>query len=477
VLLSLKLRKLDSAKLRRGFHLACINGMATVVERLLQEPDVDPSQNFSFAFCEASRLGHARVVKCLLADGRADPTANGSEALRHAIQNEHVAILKLLLKDGRADPGEAEGGFILEACARRSCAVILLLLDDTRVDPSVPDNQPFNSLCTREDLGDDLPSVVTRFLSDERVDPAADDNKAFINACRHGQVTTVQILLADPRVDPTTRHNQGLCHAIYNDLFDVVRVLLTDKRVDFAPQGAERLWEGACKHGDARIVRDLLNDARLDLIVPPSKAFANVLTNTDHFSGVVNALLLDGQCDPSAESYRLLMSAIKRDDEALIKVLLQDKRVNPAASDTVWVTYAIDTPCTIHALDLMLLDERVDAHSFLHRAFNSTVGNYYTRASKRNIICTNEHTKRMLFKHKYSADVLDALSDFISAQASLSKRVFVLCVERMYRCGGRHGRRVRVVNDVVRSIVCDWLAFRIEKRRVGDPCPKIPYES
>jgi hypothetical protein len=478
VLLALKLRKLGSTKLRRGFYLACINGRATVVERLLQEPDVDPSQKFSFAFCEASRLGHLRIVKCLLADGRADPTANGAEALRHVIQNEHVGILKLLLDDGRADPGEAEGGFILDACARRSCAVILMLLDDTRVDPSVPDNQPFRSLCKREDLGDDLSSVVEKFLADERVDPAADDNDAFIKACcYHGQVTTVQTLLADPRVDPAADNNRGVSAAIYNKRFDVVRVLMTDKRIDIG-RSVEELWEGACEDGDGGFVRDLLNDVRLDLIVPPSKAFANALTNKDHFSDVVKALLLDGRCDPSAESYKLLMSAIKRDDEALVKALLQDKRVNPAANDAVWDALSIDTPCAVTALDLMLLDERVDAHSFLHRTFNCAVWHPGTEASKRNMICTNEHTKRMMFKHKYSARYVDPLSDLILRQASMSRGTFVLCIERMYRRGGRHGRRVLAANDVVRSIVCDWSAFRIKKRGWEPPWAKtpLPYE-
>jgi hypothetical protein len=184
----------------------------------------------------------------------------------------------------------------------------------------------------------------------------------------------------------------------------------------------------------------------------------------------VKALLLDGRCDPSAESYELLTSAIKRDDEALVKALLQDKRVHPAAKGAVRLAYILDTPCTITALELMLVDERVDAHSFLHDTFNdqSTVWTPRTGASKRNSIYTNQHTKRMLFKHKYySAHPSNALSDFISAQVSLSRSTFVLCIERMYRRGGRHGRRVRVVNDVVRSIVCDWSAFRIKKRRVA----------
>jgi ankyrin repeat protein len=71
VSLSLKLRKqeLSFSKLCQRLHLACINGHANIVEKLLddlQEPDIDPLPEGSSVFLQVVRLGHALVVQQLL---------------------------------------------------------------------------------------------------------------------------------------------------------------------------------------------------------------------------------------------------------------------------------------------------------------------------------------------------------------------------------------------------------------------------
>jgi len=60
------------------------------VERLLQDPRVDPSANGNNAIQCASDKGHTTVVERLLQDPRVDPSANGNNAIQCASERESV---------------------------------------------------------------------------------------------------------------------------------------------------------------------------------------------------------------------------------------------------------------------------------------------------------------------------------------------------------------------------------------------------
>jgi hypothetical protein len=475
VSLSLKLRKqkLSSSKVCQGFHLACINGHANIVEKLLQEPDFEPLPESSSVFLQVVRLGHTLVVQKLLEDGRADPTANDNAALRHTVHTADDEILKLLLEDGRADPGQGGGDMLVDACIHSSCAVILLLLGDSRVDPSQPDDAPFRRLTTRMSLGEDLPLVVELFLTDDRVNPAANRNEAFANACIVGQVSTVKALLADPRVDPIEGSERFLAgFSKLNREFDVLRLLVRSTRVDISPYACN-LWFNVCRYGDVGLVKDMLRDPRVDPTVANNMALRHASYNrrfmdrsaSDDDNDVVKVLLKDGRCDPSSCGSMLLIQAIVWDDVDSLMEWLNDKRVNPGAEggDAVWRAHVTPTTCANVALNLFLLDERVDVHTHLKRAFGLLHERTRHTNFRDNLIYTNERAKRLLFKHKFSAHTQYGLAEYILAQSCLSRRTLVLCIERMYRRGGRNGRRAHATNDIVRSIVCEWLPFMIER--------------
>jgi ankyrin repeat protein len=459
---ALKLKRLSSEELQAGFHLACVNGHAKVVKMLLHAPRVDPSQNSSFSFCEASRLGHVHIVKQLLDDGRADPRASSNEAMRHAIQNGSEEVLKLLLQDGRADPGIPHDCFLVDACRCATTAMILMLLRDPRVDPSAPIQTPFLELCKREDIGADLPQVVDLFLADERVDPTVKRNMAMNSACRSAQLHTVNALLAHPRVDPAVGFKVALASATFKRRLDIVRVLVTERRVDFGAY-AERALLDACTFGSTEIVEYLLRDPRVDPTLDGGHALVHA---KDYAGGILKALLLDGRSDPSKFGAGILASAAKRDELETVKLLLQDGRVDPGVfeSENVWLLFKVNNQSAHLALDAVLLDERVDARAFLTKFFESYAAIIKMYPNNR-VVCQNERIRALLFQHSFSAPPGCFVAKDILAQSRCSRRIFVLCVDRLYRRWAGDGRRLHVANDVVRSIVCDWSPFRIDIAR------------
>jgi hypothetical protein len=73
VTLLLQNRNIPPFKLLNAFLSATINGHLAVVERLLQDPRVDPSAGNNGAIQNASANGHLEVVERLLQDPRVDP--------------------------------------------------------------------------------------------------------------------------------------------------------------------------------------------------------------------------------------------------------------------------------------------------------------------------------------------------------------------------------------------------------------------
>ena len=82
---------------------ACGSGHLAIVERLLQDSRVDPSDNDNWAIIFASENGHSAIVERLLQDSRVDPSDDENLAIRWASQNGHSAIVECLLRDDRVD--------------------------------------------------------------------------------------------------------------------------------------------------------------------------------------------------------------------------------------------------------------------------------------------------------------------------------------------------------------------------------------
>jgi hypothetical protein len=83
---------------------ACEDNDLAAVNRLLQDPRVNPAANDNAAIEEASRGGHLAVLERLLQDERVDPSARSNKAIIDASQYGHLAIVKRLIQDKRVDP-------------------------------------------------------------------------------------------------------------------------------------------------------------------------------------------------------------------------------------------------------------------------------------------------------------------------------------------------------------------------------------
>lgn len=244
----------DVDKLHKIFMIAAEEGNAEVVERLLQDPRIDPGVRDNYAIRKASKKGNVDVVRVLLQDPRVDPSADISYTIREASRGGHFETVKLLLENGRARP-EALNNFPLKiAVLRGHDEVVKLLLTDPRVDPTV-DNYylidraiqgPYNNNIELAKILLSSPLVdlnivmekafekedtkVLEYLAQHpRLDPTFNNSQFVRWAAESGYSKIVRLLLKNPRVNPREHDDDALYTAMDNDHTEIVEMLESDK--------------------------------------------------------------------------------------------------------------------------------------------------------------------------------------------------------------------------------------------------------
>ncbi len=118
--------------------VASRDGKYNTLNRLLQDPRVDPTIDNNASLFSAVNWGKISTVKRLLQDPRVDPGAQNNRALIRAIIHNDYEIVKILLQDKRVNPTIQNNKIIKLASQNNYIDIILLLLQDNRVWFSLP---------------------------------------------------------------------------------------------------------------------------------------------------------------------------------------------------------------------------------------------------------------------------------------------------------------------------------------------------
>ena len=116
-----------------AFTWAISEGHIRIIEFLLQSGKVDPTAYNFGLIALASVNGHFDAVELLL---KAAPTANHNFAIRWAASYNRKEMVEELLNDPHVDPSDAGNSAIKAACLKNNLEIVKLLLRDIRVNPS-----------------------------------------------------------------------------------------------------------------------------------------------------------------------------------------------------------------------------------------------------------------------------------------------------------------------------------------------------
>jgi len=341
---------------------------------------------------DAIRRDDDRAVRSLLSEGW-NPAADNAAPLKLAISKNNFKIVQILINDWRIDQRILQNLFG-DVCKHSTPEIARIFLDYPWFNP---ENQDFQLAAGANNL-----KIVRLLLTDPRIDPADDQSGALHSAAEQGFLEMVKLLLKDPRINPADDDSYGLRKAFLYQHFDVVETLLLDGRSD-PTFDDNTLLEWSILTNNLKFVKILLKDPRVDisingnfpLVWACSKGYIGIvkylladprinLNETDFNSALIEAMtqkqmeilrfLLDNsQFRPNI---RFFGEAIIEDNIEIVKILLDDPRVDPSSAENFAIVIA-STGGHPEMVKLLLADPRVDPSDQGSLAIYEAAGSNY----------------------------------------------------------------------------------------------------
>jgi hypothetical protein len=210
---------------------------------------------------------------------------------------------------------------------------------------------------------------------------------ALLDGCRNGHCDAVSLLTADPRFDASVDGEDALREACVNGHVEVVSLLLRDNRLPNDSGMFEDALERAADAGHCEVVAVLVQDPRVNpgldkcfaleqycLVGDVNRAevalgdpellgclpdYMVIDASRNGHAAIVKLLLADPRVDPAAENNWAIRNTSFYGHASVVKLLLADLRVDPAAINNDAIRDASDNG---HAgvVKLLMADPRVD---------------------------------------------------------------------------------------------------------------------
>ena len=332
-----------------------------------------PTPRFaSIAIREAAKTGCTPLLRFLLQDDRIDTGLltlhpahtkldEGQNALHVACSSGQAEAAKELLawEATQEFPGDvnerSDGGYTALAYAALNghVDVVRLLLETPGVDCNAPNDEGESPLYLAASKG--RTQVVTALLGHPEVLVETmrwDGRTALLQAAGEGHDTVVSLLLADGRANPNHRLADGFftpsVMAITGGYTQVVRVLLADSRLDVhAPLFGKGWSGGVLQDGESpkgwfkTPLKTVLKRERAKASRYMNITILHLAVIKGH-TEIVRVLLQDGRLNPNDKDgpneMNLLILAATVGNLDVIKTLLDDPRVEVNVSSTSYGT-------------------------------------------------------------------------------------------------------------------------------------------
>ncbi|KAI8908459.1 hypothetical protein EDD86DRAFT_207742 [Gorgonomyces haynaldii] len=221
----------------QGFRPLVFRGERNVgiMEMLLEERRIEKRGYRPLAY--ASWHGYKQIVELLLLDSDVDPSEDDNEAMRFALANNQVDVCEILYDTTRVDPALDRNLFFCLACKEGRFELVQRLLKDKRVCPHDQNNMALYHASLLPDK--QALNMCRLLLSDARVDPSSRNNAAFFNASQRGNVALIRYLLTECDIDPF--QNDALMDKCLSN-HALMRVILQDPRSKHMDHWWVRFW-------------------------------------------------------------------------------------------------------------------------------------------------------------------------------------------------------------------------------------------
>ena len=203
-----------------------------IVDLILKNPSTNPTvwslTDAISPLTMASSRGLIDIVDRLLQDERVDPSEFNNTAIITAFHYKHFSVIKRLLQDERCNTVDVLHRLMIIASRYGNLTLLEMVLQDERVDPSAEHNHAIHSAIEQGNL-----AVVERLLQDPRLDPSSTNtdeptehgSSVITTAAVNGRISILKRLLLDSRVNPSENANEAIKHAEASGFTEIVELL------------------------------------------------------------------------------------------------------------------------------------------------------------------------------------------------------------------------------------------------------------
>jgi hypothetical protein len=316
----------------------------------------DPNDMQRVVLFVSASFNRTAIVRAILAD----KAANGVEwsndykdALSFAFENGHVESAALL---ACGDDGQVRSLMDKLSALRYYC----LAGDIERAREILASDSPDVTILAAllDACKHGRCDIVTLLTADARFDPSNQGLVGLLlgDACRNGQVEVVSLFLSNLHWQfEFGELGRALQRAVDAGHCDVVDLLVQDRRANRG-LGKSFVLEQYCGVGDVKRVKEALDDPELNSPLPGEILdAASVYGRAD----VVKLLLADPRVDPAADDNAAILSASYNGHVSVVKLLLADSRADPR-SPLGSATSGATSGGHASVVKLLLADPRVD---------------------------------------------------------------------------------------------------------------------
>jgi hypothetical protein len=292
------------------------------------------------------------AARRLITNSKVDPSLDDNALLIHAVRNNDLNMVRLLLEDCRVKAHAKESLCLEIAVMQRNYEMIFLLLSKG-ADPRARD---FITL-TKAFLNHDI-TAVDLLLNDNRI---VFDNHLLFAALKsfNGHFRSLELLINHGKFHGLARKRLIPIALILNKL-DLVNWLVNTLRFDLNLHSQEKIaFLQALKNGDfaananyrvnaafSIVVREFDYDM-VDILIKRKIGEPNpedlVFAVTHRNFSIVKLILEDGRLHPSVNDGWAIRKAVLNLDIAMIKLFLEDKRIDFETSSSLFYPPALVT--------------------------------------------------------------------------------------------------------------------------------------
>jgi ankyrin repeat protein len=196
--------------------------------------------------------------------------------------------------------------------------------------------------------------IVKLLLDYEDVDLEDQNNKAINKAVTNGHASIVKLLLVHHKGTHVV-DTKHILDAVKNSYYDVLKVLLDDGRTDFndSDDDGDLPIVIAARQGNTKIVKLLLTDKRCNPAADSDEAI--IQSASDGHIEVVKLLVEDTRVDPSARNNKAIISAYIEGHTNIVDILSKDNRVDVKAIENYISLTTTNNKTDVKQIEKLLL--------------------------------------------------------------------------------------------------------------------------